>query len=428
MTPPPEGAGPATPPTPEGAARAVTPEPEGAAPVVTPRPGDAARPVTPEPEETAPAATPRPGDVTQAVAFRPEDATRAVTPRPEEAARAVPPLLEVTDLAVRFGPVRAVDGVSLRLAAGPFGLGLVGESGSGKSTIGRAVVRLVAAAGGQIRFEGKDVAAMRGPALKRYRRAAQIVFQDPDNSLDPRMRIGASVAEPLIAHRIVARRLAAGRARELLAEVGLDPELAGRYPHQLSGGQRQRVAIARALSVQPRLLVLDEPTSAIDVKAQARILRLIADLRAGRNLAYLLITHNLGIVSELCEQTAVLYLGRVVESGPTSELLGVPAQPYTQALRSAVPEMDMAARRSRLVLPGEPPDAASPPPGCVFHPRCPLAIDRCATEVPQLLAVLNPGGLTSWQYRRLVDEASRDEDVWRVHFTLRDNASNLLAD
>ncbi len=390
MTPPPEGAGPATPPTPEGAARAVTPEPEGAAPVVTPRPGDAARPVTPEPEETAPAATPRPGDVTQAVAFRPEDATRAVTPRPEEAARAVPPLLEVTDLAVRFGPVRAVDGVSLRLAAGPFGLGLVGESGSGKSTIGRAVVRLVAAAGGQIRFEGQDVAAMRGPALKRYRRAAQIVFQDPDNSLDPRMRIGASVAEPLIAHRIVARRLAAGRARELLAEVGLDPELAGRYPHQLSGGQRQRVAIARALSVQPRLLVLDEPTSAIDVKAQARILRLIADLRAGRNLAYLLITHNLGIVSELCEQTAVLYLGRVVESGPTSELLSVPAHPYTQALRSAVPEIDMAARRSRLVLPGEPPDAASPPPGCVFHPRCPLAIDRCATDVPTLREV-RPG-------------------------------------
>jgi len=252
------------------------------------------------------------------------------------------------------------------------------------------VVRLVAAAGGQIRFEGQDVAALRGPALKQYRRAAQIVFQDPDNSLDPRMRIGASVAEPLIAHRIVARRLAAGRARELLAEVGLDPELAGRYPHQLSGGQRQRVAIARALSVQPRLLVLDEPTSAIDVKAQARILRLIANLRRARNLAYLLITHNLGIVSELCEQTAVLYLGRVVESGPTSELLGVPAHPYTQALRSAVPEMDMAARRSRLVLPGEPPDAASPPSGCVFHPRCPLAIDRCATEVPALREV-RPG-------------------------------------
>jgi oligopeptide/dipeptide ABC transporter ATP-binding protein len=313
-----------------------------------------------------------------------------VTPRAAGDGADGTPLLEVADLVVRFGPVRAVDGVSLRLAAGPFGLGLVGESGSGKSTIGRAVVRLVAAAGGQIRFEGKNVAALRGSALKRYRRAAQIVFQDPDNSLDPRVRIGSSVAEPLIAHRIVARRLAGARARELLAEVGLDPELAGRYPHQLSGGQRQRVAIARALSVQPRLLVLDEPTSAIDVKAQAHILGLIADLRAGRNLAYLLITHNLGIVAELCEQTAVLYLGRVVESGPTSDLLSVPAHPYTRALRSAVPEIDMAARRSRLVLPGEPPDAASPPPGCVFHPRCPLAIDRCVTEVPGLREV-RPG-------------------------------------
>jgi oligopeptide/dipeptide ABC transporter ATP-binding protein len=368
----------------------VTPEPEGTAPAVTPRPEDGTRAVAPEPDSTAPAVSPSPEGATAGAAPEPDGAARAVTVTPADAAGAAPPLLEVTDLTVRFGPVRAVDGVSLRLAAGPFGLGLVGESGSGKSTIGRAVVRLVAAAGGQIRFEGKDVAALRGRALKDYRRAAQIVFQDPDNSLDPRMRVGASVTEPLIAHRVVPRRLAAGRARELLAEVGLDPELAGRYPHQLSGGQRQRVAIARALSVQPRLLVLDEPTSAIDVKAQARILRLIADLRAGRNLAYLLITHNLGIVSELCEQTAVLYLGRVVESGPTSELLSVPAHPYTQALRSAVPEIDMAARRSRLVLPGEPPDAASPPPGCVFHPRCPLAIGRCSTEVPALREV-RPG-------------------------------------
>jgi oligopeptide/dipeptide ABC transporter ATP-binding protein len=377
MTPPPEGAAGAMPPGPEGSVPAAPRTPEGAA--AAPAAGGA-----------APAAAATPDGATRAVSPRPERPGRAVSPGPEGAGRAVPALLEVTDLAVRFGPVQAVDGVSLRVAAGPFGLGLVGESGSGKSTIGRAVVRLVAAAGGQIRFEGKDVAALRGPALKKYRRAAQIVFQDPDNSLDPRMRIGASLAEPLIAHRIVARRLAAGRARELLAEVGLDPEFAGRYPHQLSGGQRQRVAIARALSVQPRLLVLDEPTSAIDVKAQARILALIGHLRAARNLAYLLITHNLGIVSELCEQTAVLYLGRVVESGPTGQLLSRPAHPYTQALRSAVPEIDMAARRARLVLPGEPPDAASPPPGCVFHPRCPLAIERCSAEVPALREV-RPG-------------------------------------
>ena len=387
---PPERSGRAVPPGPEGGGRAVTPEPENAAPAVTPRPEDGTRAVAAEPESTAPATSPGPEGATTGATPEPDGAARAVTLKPAGAARAAPPLLEVTDLTVRFGPVRAVDGVSLRLAAGPFGLGLVGESGSGKSTIGRAVVRLVAAAGGQIRFEGKDVAALRGSALKRYRRAAQIVFQDPDNSLDPRMRVGASVTEPLIAHRIVGRRQVAGRARELLAEVGLDPELTARYPHQLSGGQRQRVAMARALTVQPRLLVLDEPTSAIDVKAQARILALIGDLRSRRNLAYLLITHNLGIVSELCEQTAVLYLGRVVESGPTGELLSVPAHPYTQALRSAVPEIDMAARRTRLVLPGEPPDAASPPPGCVFHPRCPLAIDRCATEVPALREV-RPG-------------------------------------
>jgi oligopeptide/dipeptide ABC transporter ATP-binding protein len=387
---PPERSGRAVPPGPEGRGRAVTPEPENAAPAATPRPEDGTRAVAPAPDNTAPAVSPSPEGATAGATPEPDGAARAVTLKPADAAGAAPLLLEVTDLTVRFGPVRAVDGVSLRLAAGPFGLGLVGESGSGKSTIGRAVVRLVAAAGGQIRFEGKDVAALRGRALKDYRRAAQIVFQDPDNTLDPRMRVGASVTEPLIAHRIVARRRAAGRARELLAEVGLDPELAARFPHQLSGGQRQRVAIARALTVQPRLLVLDEPTSAIDVKAQARILALIGDLRSRRNLAYLLITHNLGIVSELCEQTAVLYLGRVVETGPTGELLSVPAHPYTQALRSAVPEIDMAARRTRLVLPGEPPDAASPPPGCVFHPRCPLAIERCATEVPALRAV-RPG-------------------------------------
>jgi oligopeptide/dipeptide ABC transporter ATP-binding protein len=297
------------------------------------------------------------------------------------------PLLEITGLTVRFGPVRAVDGVSLELPAGPFGLGLVGESGSGKTTIGRAVLRLARISGGQIRFEGADVATLRGRVLRDYRRAAQIVFQDPDNSLDPRMRIGTSIREALHAHHVVPRRLSAERARGLLAEVGLDPDFASRYPHQLSGGQRQRVAIARALSVQPRLLVLDEPTSALDVRAQARVLELVTRLRAERNLSYLLITHNVAIVSELCEQTAVLYLGRIAESGPTGALLRSPAHPYTQALRSAVPELDWAARRTRLVLPGDPADAARPPPGCVFHPRCPLAVSRCRTEAPVLRPV-----------------------------------------
>jgi peptide/nickel transport system ATP-binding protein len=305
-----------------------------------------------------------------------------------------PPLLEIRDLSVRFGPVRAVDQVSLGIPAGPFGLALVGESGSGKTTIGRAVLRLVPAAAGQVLFEGADVTALGGRALKKYRRAVQIVFQDPDNSLDPRMRVGAAIGEALAAHRIAPRRLIAEQAAALLREAGLDPGFASRYPHQLSGGQRQRVAIARALSVQPRLLVLDEPTSALDVRAQARILALIGRLREERSLSYLLITHNFAIVTELCEQTAVLYLGRVAESGPTAELLAAPAHPYTRALRSAVPEVEASARTSRIVLHGEPPDATSPPAGCVFHPRCSLAIDRCRAEVPALTEVL-PGRLAA---------------------------------
>jgi oligopeptide/dipeptide ABC transporter ATP-binding protein len=303
-------------------------------------------------------------------------------------------LLEIAGLEVRFGPVRAVDGVSLDVAPGPFGLGLVGESGSGKSTIGRAVLRLVPAAAGQIRFDGADVAGLRGRELRDYRRAVQIVFQDPDNTLDPRMRVGPAIAEALAAHGIVPRREAGERVRDLLEEVGLDPDFASRYPHQLSGGQRQRVAIARALSVQPRLLVLDEPTSALDVRAQARILELIGRLRGERSLAYLLITHNLAVVSELCEQIAVLYLGRVAESGPTAELLAAPAHPYTRALRSAVPEIAASARSTRIVLHGEPPDATNPPSGCVFHPRCPLAIERCVVESPSLRAIA-PGRLVA---------------------------------
>ena len=304
------------------------------------------------------------------------------------------PLLDISELSVRYGRVRAVDRVDLRVAAGPSGLALVGESGSGKSTIGRAVLRLVPTVGGAIRFDGKKIADLRRRSLREYRRAVQIVFQDPDNSLDPRMRVGVSIREALAAHRVVPRGQSAERAAELLAEVGLGREFAARYPHQLSGGQRQRVAIARALSVQPRLLVLDEPTSALDVRAQARILALIGTLRASRKLSYLLITHNFGIVSELCEQTAVLYLGRVAETGPTSVLLNSPAHPYTRALRSAVPEVSRAARQARIILPGEPPDPARPPPGCVFHPRCPLAVDRCRAEVP-LLRPAGPGHLVA---------------------------------
>jgi oligopeptide/dipeptide ABC transporter ATP-binding protein len=296
----------------------------------------------------------------------------------------VTPLLEVEDLVVEFGRVRAVADVSFHLPHGPFGLGLVGESGSGKTTIARALLGLVRATSGAIRLDGEDVAKSRGDKLRRYRRAVQIVFQDPTTTLDPRVRIGATIAEPIRAHAIAPKGEIAARVAALLEEVGLDAELAGRYPHQLSGGQRQRVAIARALSVEPRVLVLDEPTSALDVTVQARILELIARLRRERGLAYVLISHNLAVVEQLCEETAVLYLGRIVEHGPTEALLANPAHPYTLALRSAVPEIDLAARRSRIVLPGTVPDPANPPPGCPFHPRCPYANELTRTEVPAL--------------------------------------------
>jgi oligopeptide/dipeptide ABC transporter ATP-binding protein len=297
------------------------------------------------------------------------------------------PLLEVEDLHVRFDRVRAVDGVSFALETGPFGLGLVGESGSGKTTTGRAILRLVPVERGAIRLEGRDALRMRGRALRAYRRAVQIVFQDPTLSLDPRMRIGAAVAEALRVHDGSSRPERRRRVGELLEEVGLEASFAERFPHQVSGGQRQRVAIARALAVEPRVLVLDEPTSALDVTVQARILELIGRLRTERGLAYVLISHNLAVVEQLCEETAVLYLGRIVEHGRTAALLSRPAHPYTLALRSAVPEIDLAARRSRLVLPGTVPDPADPPPGCPFHPRCPLAVDRCRTEVPHLREV-----------------------------------------
>jgi oligopeptide/dipeptide ABC transporter ATP-binding protein len=295
-------------------------------------------------------------------------------------------MLEVRDLVVRFGPVVAVDGVSLSVAPGPFGLGLVGESGSGKTTIGRVVVRLTRPDSGSVSMDAADVLTARGAALTEYRKSVQIVFQDPDSTLDPRMRVASAIGEALRAHRIVPRGDVSDRVAALLVAVGLEPEHGERFPHQLSGGQRQRVAIARALAVEPRLLVLDEPTSALDVTVQARILELIARLRQERGLAYLLISHNLAVVERLCERVAVLYLGQIVEEGPAAELLARPAHPYTQALRAAVPDLS-----ERLPVPqttrADPPDPARPPVACRFHPRCPLAIDRCRIEAPALREV-----------------------------------------
>ena len=229
--------------------------------------------------------------------------------------------------------------VEFDVPAGPYGVGLIGESGSGKTTIARALLRLLPIDAGSVALDGRDVASLRGAALRDYRRAVQIVFQDGDSSLDPRMRVRASVAEALRTHRIVPRSGERARVEQLFGEVDLEPELADRYPHELSGGQRQRVGIARALAVEPRLLVLDEPTSALDVTVQARVLDLIERLRESHSLAYVLISHNLAIVDRLCEQSLVLHDGRIVERGPTVQVLGAPEHPYTQALRAAVPEI-----------------------------------------------------------------------------------------
>ncbi len=296
------------------------------------------------------------------------------------------PLLSVRNLSVRYDGFRAVDDVSFDVAPGPFGLGLVGESGSGKTTIARAVVRLVGAELGEISFEGSDVLQLSGRALRRYRQAAQIVFQDPDGTLDPRMRIGPALAEAVNAHRKRPRDAVARRVESLLHEVGLESRHRPRFPHQLSGGQRQRVAIARALAVEPRLLVLDEPTSALDVTVQARVLELIGRLRREHSLAYLLISHNLAVIEQLCEETAVLYRGKLVEVGPTARLLSRPAHPYTQALRAAVPELEARPRTRRADATADH-DADDAVTACPYAPRCPLALERCRVEPPPLREV-----------------------------------------
>lgn len=250
------------------------------------------------------------------------------------------PLLQASAIDVRFRDVHAVRDVSFEVPEGPFGLGLIGESGSGKSTIARALLGLTPLAGGTVTFEGTDVASLRRADMKAFRRAVQLVMQDGTEALDPRMKVGASVAEGIAAHDLLPRgprRIA--RVAELLEEVGLDPSLAERYPHELSGGQRQRATIARALAVEPKILILDEPTSALDVTVQARILELIRRLRAERSLSYLLISHNLAVVDQLCDACLVLKDGAVVEHGPTAQVLDDPQHPYTQQLRAAVPEI-----------------------------------------------------------------------------------------
>ncbi|HEX9728148.1 MAG TPA: oligopeptide/dipeptide ABC transporter ATP-binding protein [Gemmatimonadales bacterium] len=305
------------------------------------------------------------------------------------------PLLVVDGLVKRFPVSRgwlrkpdtlhAVDGVSLAIPRGQT-LGLVGESGSGKSTLSRCVVRLLTPDAGRIVFDGVEVLALDPRALRAFRRRIQIVFQDPFGSLNPRMRIGTAVREPIEIHHLAPAGDADDRVTALLREVGLDPSFAERYPHELSGGQRQRVCIARALAVEPECLVLDEPVSALDVSVQAQVLTLLRDLQARRGLTYLFIAHDLAVVRQMAQRVMVMYLGRIVEDALATRLYRIPRHPYTAALLSAVPAPDPTRRANRIVLPGEPPSPMAVPPGCAFHPRCPhpRKDTRCERESPAL--------------------------------------------
>jgi oligopeptide/dipeptide ABC transporter ATP-binding protein len=294
-------------------------------------------------------------------------------------------MIEVAELArhyrTRDGVVRAVDGVSFTVARGET-LGLVGESGCGKSTTARLLVALERPTAGRILLDGTDVTNARGASLRALRRRVQLVFQDPYASLNPRRSVAATLQEVLTVHRITRTRVP-----ELLDMVGLPASVATRYPHQLSGGQRQRVGIARALAVEPEVLVLDEPVSALDVSVRAEVMNLLTRLRDELDLTYLFISHDLGMVRHLSDRIAVMYLGRIVESGDWRQISDSPAHPYSRSLHDAVPVPDPTLDRARAhrTLPGEVPDPAAPPPGCHFHPRCPLVEDVCRTEDPPLL-------------------------------------------
>jgi oligopeptide/dipeptide ABC transporter ATP-binding protein len=279
------------------------------------------------------------------------------------------------------GTVKAVDGVTLKLGRGET-LGIVGESGCGKSTLARVMLRLVDPTSGRLRFAGEDLLALGPRALRARRRDMQIVFQDPYASLDSRLPVGATIAEPLEIHRIGTRRERRERVGELLTLVGLEADAARRYPHEFSGGQRQRIGIARAIALEPKLVVLDEPVSALDVSIQSQILNLLMDLKARLGLSYVFISHDLAVVEHVSDRVAVMYLGRIVETTSTSRLYAGPAHPYTQALMSAAPEPDPERRAQRILLQGEPPSPESPPSGCAFHPRCPQAMERCRSETP----------------------------------------------
>ena len=301
------------------------------------------------------------------------------------------PLVSVRNLTKYFSrggsAVRAIDGVSFDISSGET-LGLVGESGSGKTTIGRAVLRLIEPSSGSITFDGGDITQVSRGELRRLRKEMQIIFQDPFASLNPRMTVGEIVEEPLIVHDLAHGAARRARVLELLSLVGLQAAHARRYPHEFSGGQRQRIGIARALAVNPRFIVADEPVSALDVSIQAQVINLLEDLQEQLGLTYLFIAHDLAIVRHISTRVAVMYIGVLCEVASRDELYGHPMHPYTQALLSAVPYPDpnVEQRRSRILLSGDLPSPVSPPSGCRFHTRCPIAFARCRAEEPALLA------------------------------------------
>ena len=304
------------------------------------------------------------------------------------------PVIEVRDLkkhfpitrgllARRVGAVKAVDGVSFSVSPGET-LCVVGESGCGKSTVGRLILRLLDPTGGTIHLDGEDITELDRNDVRPFRQRMQIVFQDPYASLNPRMRAGAIVAEPLENFETMSRRQLTERVAELFSRVGLPRDAMRKYPFEFSGGQRQRLGIARALALNPRIIVADEPVSALDVSVQAQVLNLMMDLKADLGLAYLFISHDLGVVEHMADRVAVMYLGRIVELGLRADLFEAPRHPYTRALLSAAPVPNPRAKRDRIVLQGDVPSPSNPPAGCHFHTRCPFAFDRCRSEAPQL--------------------------------------------